>query len=100
MLADRRAIGDTAAVDEDHLIAGLEPVHRHADAAHHAARLHADLAAERGTLIGQCGQQPQRHHDIAEVERRGGDVDLHMVRPERRRVVGLHTQAADLPRVV
>ena len=100
VLADHRAIGDAPAVDEDHLVAGLQPLHRHAGAAHHAARFHADLPAERGTLIGQGRQQPQRHHDIAEVERCGRDVDLHVVRPQGRRVAGLHPQAADLSRVV
>ncbi len=99
MLADHRAIGDAPAVDEDHLIARLEPVHRYSDAAHRAACLHANFPPKRGTLVRQSRKQSQRHHDIAKVERRGGDIDFHMVRPQGRRVAGLHPQAADLPRV-
>ena len=71
-----------------------------ADPAHDAARLHADLEPERRAFVGGRGQEPEGRHDVAEVERRRLHVDLDHARPERRRLVRLHLQSADLPRVV
>ena len=74
--------------------------HVRPDAAHHSARLHAYFATERRAFVGQRGQQPQRDHDVTEVERRRHHVNLHVVRTRRRELVRLHLQPGDLARVV
>ena len=97
MPGHHNAIGNTAAVDEHHFITGLDSVYLHADTAHHTASLHADLVAERRTLIGQFRQQPERHHDVAEVECRGNDINLHIVRFQLWQIVSLHLETGYLP---
>ena len=88
------------ALGEHHRVADAAGTDRLPGAAHDAAGLQPDRAAQRRALERARRQQPQRHHHVAKVERRGGHLDLDVVRSQGCGLVALHRQAADLPRVV
>ena len=99
-VVDHRPVGDAPPVDEGHLVADPATAHARPDAANHARRLHADLAPERGALVGERRQEAQGNHDVAEVERRRPHLDLDVPGPRRGELAGLHREARDLARVV
>ena len=100
MLVDHNAIGDTTALGEHHRIAGAKVAHLRPDAAYDSAGLDADFASQGRALVGQCRQQSQRDHYVAEVECRGRHLDFHVVRPQPREWVGLHFQTGNLARAL
>jgi len=69
-------------------------------AAHDAAPLDADLAAQGRALVGHRGEEPQRNHDIPKVQRRRGQLDLDVRGSERGQGRGRNLEAAHLAGVV
>ena len=100
VVPDHHAVGDTAALREGHLVTDTAGADRAPHAAHDPARFHPHRTTQGRAFIGERRQHPQRHHDVAEIEGRCGNLDLHVARSEGGGLVGLHLQPADLARIV
>ena len=93
-------VGDASPGGERNLVSHLAMANLGADAENGSTGFHAHLMSQGRALVGQSGQQPQRHHHVAEIECGGFHPDLHGMGPQWRQRAGPHLKTADGTRIV
>ena len=97
---DDHPIRNAPALGKQHLISNLNIFYAGTDPPHRSAGFHPDFMPQHRAFVGQPRQQLERHHNVAEIERRVSHFNLDVTVSQAGHFIGFHLQPRDLPGIV